>query len=268
MMDWLWKRWNRQQKRYRLSAAGRCDIGKVRSNNEDNLYFGGQILPQEHQRTGQSLMETVWTVPQAVYGVFDGMGGEENGEVASFLAAQALKQAYIKQKLSGTALLEHAVQEMNAQVAAEADKVHGRVGTTSVMLAFQEDQLICCNVGDSRAYRLRNGVLSQLSTDHNDAEFLRRQGVTHRRPRLTQYIGLNPQELRICPSWFRDNVAAGDKYLLCSDGLTDMLSDDEIGALLQESGTPEESVELLVHEALKQGGCDNTTVIVVTVQEE
>ena len=163
---------------------------------------------------------------------------------------------------------EDAVQEMNAQVAAEADKVHSRVGTTSVMLAFQEDQLICCNVGDSRAYRLRNGVLSQLSTDHNDAEFLRRQGVTHRRPRLTQYIGLNPQEVRICPSWFRDNVAAGDKYLLCSDGLTDMLSDDEIGALLQESGTPEESVELLVHEALKQGGCDNTTVIVVTVQEE
>ena len=156
---------------------------------------------------------------------------------------------------------------MNDAVAAEARKVPGRVGTTGVMLCFSEDEVYCGNVGDSRAYRFHRSALFQLSTDHNDAKFLRDHGVVGRKPRLTQYIGLDPEEMMIEPSYAKEKLQQGDRYLLCSDGLTDMLDNLTLCSILKNSATVQQGVEALMDAALERGGRDNITIILVEVEE-
>ena len=243
----------------RLSAACLCNMGRVRGNNEDNFYFDGRTMPLDHTSLDKPLLQDVSTSPFAAFGVFDGMGGEENGEVASFVAAETFKDK--------CRWLREASAAMNDAVAAEARRVPGRVGTTGVMLCFSEDEVYCGNVGDSRAYRFHKSALFQLSTDHNDAKFLRDHGVVGRKPRLTQYIGLDPEEMMIEPSYAKEKLQQGDRYLLCSDGLTDMLDNLTLCSILKNSATVQQGVEALMDAALERGGRDNITIILVEVEE-
>lgn len=255
---------------YQLSAACLCNMGKVRGNNEDNFYFDGRTLPLDHISLDKPLLQETSTTPFAAFGVFDGMGGEQNGEVASFVAAETFKEKcrWLREYVaSPQEFLAQASAAMNDAVVVEARKVSGRVGTTGVMLCFSGDEVWCGNVGDSRAYRFHKSALFQLSTDHNDAKFLRDHGVVGRKPRLTQYIGLEPEELMIEPSYAKETLQPGDRYLLCSDGLTDMLDNLTICSILKDSATVRQGVEALMDAALERGGRDNTTIILVEVGE-
>lgn len=254
----------------RLSAACLCNMGRVRGNNEDNFYFDGRTMPLDHTSLDKPLLQDVSTSPFAAFGVFDGMGGEENGEVASFVAAETFKDKcrWLREYVAPPQqFLAEASAAMNDAVAAEARKVPGRVGTTGVMLCFSEDEVYCGNVGDSRAYRFHKSALFQLSTDHNDAKFLRDHGVVGRKPRLTQYIGLDPEEMMIEPSYAKEKLQQGDRYLLCSDGLTDMLDNLTLCSILKNSATVQQGVEALMDTALERGGRDNITIILVEVEE-
>lgn len=244
-------------------AACGCHMGKVRANNEDNFYFDGLTLSDGNTGLPEAQSLSVpldWPVTMAV---FDGMGGEHYGEVASRIAAESLKSALDRDPRAD---LVQMCQNANLKICQEASR-RGvtAMGSTAVILRLSDARAEVVNVGDSKAFRLRKGELRQISTDHTDASFLLELGVTNRRPRLTQNLGVDPEEMVIEPSVAAIELQDGDVFLLCSDGLTDMATPEEIQSVLSRATTPKETVERLLSLALAHGGRDNITVIICRV---
>ncbi len=251
---------------YQLRAACGCDPGRRRAGNEDNFYFDGACLPAdsgglEAVLTGTASLER-WTA----YGVFDGMGGHADGQTASALAAAFFRDACAAapDALELPPFLADVTRWMTDAVWHRAQAEGSDMGTTEAVVCFDRGRFYLCNVGDSRIFRQRGGVLEQLSQDHTDEALLRRLGAD-RQPTLTQYIGVSPEELTVEPHLTAGPLEAGDQFLLCSDGLTDMVSDEVISQVLQKGAPPEEKVEELIYRALSAGGGDNVTVILVEV---
>ncbi len=254
-----------------LEAACGCNLGKVRTNNEDQFYFIGQSLAKENHGLKTTLVSAQTLNHSACFAVFDGMGGEENGEEASFLAVQTLQQQFAllardSAQVTPGQFLAAVCQTANERICAASDQ-HGGVdmGTTAVLFHVAGKAGLICNIGDSRAYRLRANEWQQLTVDHTDHAFLKQQGITGRRPRLTQHLGIRPDDLRIEPHLGDTDLCDLDQYLLCSDGLTDMLSDAEICRILQQYPNSKTCVEHLINRALENGGRDNITVILVRI---
>ncbi len=230
-------------------AAG-SDVGLVRDHNEDTVYpdAGG---------SGPGPVTVA---------VADGMGGHVGGEVASRVAIDAAIDA-------DEGPVERLVAANDAVVSAvEDDPSLAGMGTTMSLASFGSDgSLDIGHVGDSRIYRLRDGELSQLTSDHTFvAELLEAGRITAdeavRHPKrhfLTRAVGT---AFGIEIEHIEDRVEVGDRILLCSDGLTDMLDDNAIGRLLGASETPEDAVWTLIEAANRAGGLDNTSVVVVEVR--
>lgn len=249
---------------WNLEAACSCNRGKCRSNNEDNFYFDGKCLEEIHDSLPNPAF---WEGPVRnglCMAVFDGMGGASFGESASFAAARQLQQTQRKMAdffLPERAYLSRLVQEMNLAVVSEArEKQASDMGTTLVALYFSGRRVYVCNVGDSRAYRLRSGEFLQISLDHVS----QRPAGAGKAP-LSQCLGIDPEEMSIEPYIAKGEVKRQDVYLLCSDGLTDMLSNFEIADILLNNPNPEEAVRELEDAALERGGRDNITCIVCRV---
>ena len=248
-----------------LSAACGCNMGKIRKNNEDNFYFDGRCLEEincglKHPITMDRSLEKELCVA-----IFDGMGGERFGETASFAAADCLRRftgRLSEYVIPEKKFLTDMCQQLNAAV---LDMKHElcteHMGTTMVTLYFSHGYVYVCNLGDSRAYRLRDGVFQQLSEDHVFRD--ERQGK--RKPPLTQHLGIEPDEYLLEPYIAKGELQVGDQYLLCSDGLTDMLTNLEITDILRSADTEEESVQKLLEAALNAGGRDNITAIVCRI---
>lgn len=255
---------------YKLKAACSCSIGRIRKNNEDNLYFHGLILPEENYGLEKTLYaEYMISKRQCIFGVFDGMGGEADGQIASYLAAGILQREYERMKFSPLSVqknFEDLINSMNEAVYKNAESRFNRMGCTAAMLCFADERVYICNIGDSRIYRLHRHEMTQISEDHTDAGFLMSQGITKRKPHLTQCIGISPEEMQIQPYVAYEKICANDRYLICSDGLTDMVVLGDIQRILQETEDLTECTELLIKKALKGGGRDNVTVIVVQVE--
>ena len=224
--------------------------GRVRDNNEDTVF---------PDSSGES-------DGGAVLIVADGMGGHVAGEVASRLAvntaASTEKDAVARVKAANKAIREEVAREPGLE----------GMGTTMTLASIEEGgSARLAHVGDSRAYLLRSGELRQLTEDHTVAAEYVAQGqispddaAAHpQRHMLTRTLGLTPgiqvDEVSI-------DLESGDRLLLCSDGLTEMLPDDRIAEILGE-GSPDEAVWELVESANEEGGVDNITVIVVEVVE-
>ena len=129
------------------------------------------------------------------------------------------------------------------------------------MVCFDRRQIYVCNVGDSRIYRLRDGELRQLSRDHVRQLVIPGQSKAP----LSQYLGVDPDELRLTPAIVKGKLKLADTYLLCSDGLTDMVGEEEIRDILQAEPVTRSCAAALVDAALKNGGRDNVTVIVCSI---
>ena len=257
---------------YILEAACGCHMGKVRQNNEDNFLFDGRCLPMENQGLKKPVpAEFVLNRPVCM-GVFDGMGGAEHGETAAFLAAKTLKdkvQVLTDYVIPERHFLLDACDAMNRAVVETSDlDLLGNMGSTVALALFGPHDLYICNLGDSRIFRYRSGLFMQLSKDHNDARQLREQGITDRRPRLTQHLGIDPELMQLEPYVAKGGLLPGDWYLLCSDGLTDMVSNFAIVDTLHNSDTPEKCVSGLIKKALENGGRDNITVIACRIKQE
>ncbi len=253
-----------------ISAACSSHIGKKRSNNEDNFFFLGQMMPPGKNGTGAIVSVADLHVQNSYFAVMDGMGGYEYGELASSTAAETAKVFFDNPRNLNpcdiTPSLCNLCTQMNDHVLKLGKNLGvNRIGTTLVSLFFHCNQVWMCNIGDSRAFLLRDGKLNQLSKDHNDMELLRQCGLYGRKPHLTQYIGLDPDELTLRPYVKSLYPQKMDRYLLCSDGLTDMVPLDQLSFLMALRESPESCVSLLVDEALKCGGNDNITVIVIDV---
>ena len=261
-----------------ISAAANVNIGKLRGNNEDNLYFNGVIL-SEQTREQPLDIESVCGDKRQFYAVCDGMGGEQYGELASILAAQTIHKyaEYLKHEttVKMDAMIERCIYEMN-DVICNAQKSMGssRVGTTLALLAIEGKIADIYNVGDSRVYLLRGGILSQLSEDHTSAASSVRMGILTPeqakihpgRNKLTQYVGIDPAEFVIEAARKNLKMKKNDIFLLCSDGLSDMVDESEIRRILCETSKPAEATRQLLNHALYNGGKDNITTIVIYAQ--
>ncbi len=246
-----------------LDAACLCNMGRVRKNNEDNFFFNGRCLPETNVGLKHPVSMTRSLRSEVCVAVFDGMGGENFGEAASFAAAECMKQAehaLIDYFIPEKEYLEDMCVKINEAVLSRASELcTSRMGSTLVALYFSHGYVYACNLGDSRAYRLRDGEFLQISKDHVE----QREG--RKKSPLTQHLGIDPEDFLIEPYIAKGELQRGDQYLICSDGLTDMLTNLEIAAIMADSETMEECARSLVDAALEHGGKDNVTVIVCRI---
>jgi len=214
--------------------------------------------------------DSVWAV-DGVYLVADGMGGHDAGEVASSTAIGVLKE------LGGAARttddVRRAVEAAHAAVRALPSSTGRRPGTTAtgVVLTVHGDTpcWLVLNVGDSRTYRMAGGVLEQVTTDHSEVAELVAEGLLTadearmhpRRNVVTRVLGGGASQVE--PDVWLLPVSPGDRMLVCSDGLTDELSDARIQAELRAEDAAQAAADRLVSAALAAGGRDNVTAIVV-----
>ena len=250
---------------YSVKAACGCNTGKIRKNNEDNFYFDGKCLEQENNGLrNPAYIETTYK-NGLCFAVFDGMGGENFGEIASYAAAremQKTERSFSDFLMPERKYLERMVFRLNdAVVREQRNMCTEHMGSTMVCIYFSGKRVYVCNVGDSRAYRLRDGEFLQLSHDHIEL----RPGKDRKKAPLTQHLGFDSDEIQIEPYIAKGDIKKDDIYLLCSDGLTDMLTNFDISSILINNSEMEECVQSLISKALENGGHDNITVIAVKI---
>jgi protein phosphatase len=252
--------------KHTIRAACHCHTGRIRKKNEDNFFFGGRCLEQEHNGLAHPIQIAFDLQNSVCMAVFDGMGGENFGEMASFSAAKAMQQAQcvpVNDSVPEAGYLDALIGKLNeAVLLAQRRMLTERMGTTVAGLYFRGGHVYAFNLGDSRVYRLRSGELLQLSLDHTD----KRPAKVGRKPALTQYLGIDPEDFELEPHVAKETLCAGDRYLLCSDGLSDLLTIAEIAAILGNARRMEDCVQDLVHAALARGGRDNITAITCEIE--
>ena len=250
---------------YILSAACGSNMGKIRKNNEDNFYFDGRCLEEINSGLKHPVAMERALDKELCVAIFDGMGGERFGEVASFTAADCMKNMTRRLSdyfISEKKYLNDMCRKLNEAVMDKKQEYcTEHMGTTMVALYFSHGYVYVCNLGDSRAYRLRDSVFQQLSVDH----ILQDERLGGRKAPLTQHLGIDPEEYLLEPYIAKGELKSGDQYLICSDGLTDMLSNLEIADILNTNEETESCVEKLIEAALVKGGRDNITVILCRV---
>jgi protein phosphatase len=230
--------------------AEKSDTGRQRNANEDSHFARAPI-----------------------FAVADGMGGAQAGEVASRIAADAFESG-VDSGQAGEEQLARVAQEANREIhdLASRDSSRAGMGTTLTAAMVREDEVSLAHVGDSRAYRYRNGKLKQLTDDHSLVEELRRQGrltdeQAHEHPQrsiITRALGPEP-EVDIDTMTYP--ARHGDVFLLCSDGLTAMVDDGRIRDIIADAPSLEAGVGSLVDEANQMGGRDNITVVAFRLEE-
>jgi protein phosphatase len=226
------------------------------------------------QRPGN---EDAYLVRPPLYAVADGMGGAQAGEVASQLAVAVLAELLAEtppDDESAAALLAEAAAEANSRIyaAASADTARSGMGTTLTALLLRDDHALLAHIGDSRAYLLRGDTLTQLTQDHSlVAEMVRDGRLAADEARLHPYRSILSRALGTESEAEVDELQVdllpGDVLLLCSDGLSGPVPTDRLHKGLA-AGDPEKAARRLVDEALRQGGPDNVTVVVVQILED
>lgn len=258
-----------QRMRYKIEAACACHIGHVRHNNEDNIYFNKRILEEKNRGLSGVAQLSVQLEKELCFAVFDGMGGEEKGETAAFLAARTLQnemesfQEYFRN--AGQFLLDTCLK-MNGVICEEAQREYAvRMGSTAAMLLLQEGNAYVCNIGDSVVYLLRDSVFHRLSENHVEKVPPNPALLQSKKPRLSQHLGIEPEEMTIMPYLAKGVMQDVDYFLLSSDGLTDALEEETLRAVMMSEQEPKNCAESLLALALQKGGKDNITLILCRV---
>ena len=243
-----------------MRIAARTDLGRVRENNEDYIAYDARL--------GCAVLA-------------DGMGGLRAGEVASATAVAVIME-HLTGQAGGTGhgngsvptatLLRDALGAANRRVRAlaESRRDYAGMGTTVVIGALHDGRFVAAHVGDSRAYRFRAGELARLTDDHSLVQQLVEQGIlspdeARRSPNrniVTRAVGIEDD---VEPDVTEVDARDGDLFLLCSDGLTDMVDDPTIARCCAEFGSdPKQIVDALIEAALSGGGFDNVSVVALT----
>lgn len=230
-----------------ISFGSRTDIGYVRDHNEDSLI----IIPP-------------------LFAVADGMGGHEAGEIASEITVNTL--AELAPSHLDAEGLTAAVEAANYNVMKAPRQGIGRdgMGTTLTAAMLEGERLLIAQVGDSRAYLLHKGHLQQITRDHSlMADLIEAGQITPEEARIhpnrsviTRAIG---SDIHMRPDIYELNVDAGDRILLCSDGLSSMISNNAIESIMRRQSDAQHCADELVTAALENGGADNVTVVVADV---
>ena len=260
----------------RLHLFGRTDVGQIREHNEDNF------LVANLTEKSRSLMEAdrVQTVGErgTVLGVCDGMGGAAAGEVASQLAVDIIYERLAEGEPPSShddlaRRLVSAIEDAGVRIynEARADRTRRGMGTTSTIAALMSSRMFIGQVGDSRAYVMRNGVLVQVTRDQSLVNQLIEAGqLTEEEAETFEHNNIILQALGTAETVQVDltyvDLAKGDVLLLCSDGLSGMIRTAEMQEVLQSVPEPLEACKVLTDRANQAGGHDNITVIVARVE--
>ncbi len=237
-----------------IEVYGSTNIGRVRQINEDSF--------------------AIWGFDGADEGfavIADGMGGHNAGEIASAFAVEEIRSHLERSCLNGESVpsaINSAVNAANRRIFDEAKKSPARrgMGTTVIITAVKDGCVYAANIGDSRIYLMHDGRLRQVTTDHSYVEELvasgsitRAEAAVHpERHRITRAVGT---DRRVKADLFELEYSAGDIILMCSDGLSDMLSPPEIEAVLVSGEKISDAVDALSEKAMSAGGRDNITII-------
>lgn len=240
--------------------AQRTDIGLQRELNEDSVI---SMLPEDQQ-----VMES----KGVLFVVADGLGGHTRGEVASQLAVDTIREVYYSQQGSDPAAsLRLAIEQANARIYNESlamspqPKPDQMMGSTCVAAVILKDSVYVANVGDSRAYIVRHGRAHQISLDHSLVAQQVREGLITKeqakdhpdRNKIYRCLGSETVEV----DTFSEKVQPGDLLLLCTDGLTELVPEEEVIGIVKQY-EPQESVQRLIERANELGGKDNITAVV------
>ena len=250
----------------KYSVSGITNIGTARCTNQDNFYFAG--MNRELDKEILRFDGYVSRGEPFVVAVFDGMGGEEQGEKASLTAS---KEIYEICNIAGENFdADIILKSINTRICQEKDKEKCHMGSTCVFLEFRDDECRSWNIGDSRAYYFHENALIRMSKDHTEealyAEIFNDNSVlgTCSSGRLLQYLGVPENEFILEPhfsAWI--TVRAGDTFLICSDGLTHQVDDKEISKVLSSSITLHEKKEELLNLAVRYGESDDITIVII-----
>ncbi len=236
-----------------IEYGSRSDQGTVRTSNEDSYAASAK---------------------NRLFLVADGMGGHAAGEVASQIAASTVEEVVAMQSGSDWVpenVLRRAAEEANSRIyeAARLKREFAGMGSTLTALSFRDNHYYVAHVGDSRAYLMRSSMLEQLTRDHSLVWHLLESGVLRKdelsshpqKNLITRSIGPHPH---VDIDIERGEALEGDVFLLCSDGLTDVVSDEDIRSILSDSSkSPQDMGDALVNTANSNGGPDNITVVIV-----
>jgi PPM family protein phosphatase len=232
----------------RTRVGATTDIGQVREGNEDAIL-----------------------IKDPLYAVADGMGGHRGGEVASNLALQTVEQMFAQRQGTLTEQVERANRAVFER--SQSDRDVSGMGTTLTAALIESGAVRLAHVGDSRAYLFRGGKLKLLTEDHTlvhrmvvEGEITETEAENHpHRSVLTRALGVEG-DVRVDET--KVEVREGDRLLLCTDGLTGMLSEEEIESILRDVRDPQEAVDRLVREANRAGGIDNITAVIIDFTED
>jgi len=215
---------------YLIEYAAMCNKGFVREKNQDNLWCNGHFLNSENDGLIEPLTGTIDISAMPAFAVFDGMGGEQQGEMAAFLAASNFDTIQQKSEKTETkTFLLDACRELNKAICLYQTENHIRhMGTTAAILMCGMDAIYICNLGDSRIYQFSRKKLTQITRDHVEL------GVKQGKAPLTQNLGISEEEFIIEPYIAKGEYKRGDRFLICSDGLTDMVTDEQIADVFKK----------------------------------
>ena len=234
-----------------VTSYGITDVGKARKHNEDSMLDRGEI--------------GLWVVA-------DGMGGHAKGDVASQMIVEAMKKVHEGVKLESCIDdIEERLLDVNQRLIAKARESEKKttIGSTVVLMLAYQDLCVYAWAGDSRLYRLRDNELRQMTTDHSQVEVYVEQGLISREEAAVHPHGnMITRAVGAADVLYLDmdiqKMKSGDRYLLCSDGLTKHTNDLEFEEMLRQ-GTPEECCKAMIQQTLDRGAGDNVTAIVVDI---
>ena len=248
------------------TKTGMCE------NNQDNYFINGVYNQQSHTDCQDTI---VCESGRALFAVSDGMGGEKFGDAASYTISKQLGEIYNKtthlNQVDVQLALERANEEMQTRM--EQERL-GQIGSTVVTLLIADEKVYISNLGDSPAFLYRNGKLTQITHDHTEGQAMLEAGVLSidqlkvhpSKNRLTRFIGMLSDVFLFETEQYEPIVPTdNDILLLCSDGVSGVLSSDEIKVLLCGQKLAISAAEEIVNEAIKRGSRDNSTAIVIKI---
>lgn len=256
-----------------IKSAGITIPGNIRKKNEDNFYIDGHF--KDDSCKDEYVLACSNNRDYHVYAVSDGMGGHDSGEKAAWYALEILKE-FDDENIENR--LTEYIMEVNRGICMSAASDSGRKrGATIAIVTVNNNRFCSCTVGDSRVYVFRNNNIFRISEDHTRAQSMINSGIISSKEAeqnkklriLSQHLGIPESEFIICPD-IKSGLMLnkGDIILLCSDGLTDMVDDNTVRMIIGKyrDKEPERIACELSRQALKNGGKDNITVIIIKAE--
>ncbi len=265
-------------KKLRANVCAVTHAGRIRRENEDNYDLNGRMTSTGDLRKGSAFVQSM--AEPFHLSVCDGMGGESFGDLASGIAVETIAAHATNVYDSGedfSFAISNCLDDANSRICAEINARGKRMGTTLAAMYAVKGKIYCVNIGDTRIYHYSKGILEQISFDHTHAQTIVDAGQVSQdkiysipdAKRLTRHLGVFPEEASLSPNIsVIDDIDDGDIILLCSDGLTDMLSDDEITSVLSTGEGAQDVASKLIRSALERGGKDNITVMAALIGVE